>query len=133
MILVDTDGDVTRLVPWLLREGIHGVLAAGTAGGRGRPEASPAVPRPPHGGALQQDGHESRRGGDARRIRAARAADENRRIHPQRRSPEPRPAFRSNNIAAICGCLKSTRGFSPRSPSVRRIEICVTATPLLPA
>ena len=26
MILVDTDGDVTRLVPWLLREGIHGVL-----------------------------------------------------------------------------------------------------------
>ena len=24
--LVDTDGDVTRLVPWLLREGIHGVL-----------------------------------------------------------------------------------------------------------
>ncbi len=26
MILVDTDGDVTRLVPWLLREGIQGVL-----------------------------------------------------------------------------------------------------------
>ena len=26
VILVDTDGDVTRLVPWLLREGIHGVL-----------------------------------------------------------------------------------------------------------
>ena len=25
-ILVDTDGDVTRLVPWLLREGIQGVL-----------------------------------------------------------------------------------------------------------
>ena len=26
MILVDTDGDVTQMVPWLLREGIHGVL-----------------------------------------------------------------------------------------------------------
>ena len=26
MILVDTDGDVTRMVPWLTREGIHGVL-----------------------------------------------------------------------------------------------------------
>jgi hypothetical protein len=26
VILVDTDGDVTRLVPWLLREGIRGVL-----------------------------------------------------------------------------------------------------------
>jgi hypothetical protein len=26
IILVDTDGDVTRLVPWLRREGIHGVL-----------------------------------------------------------------------------------------------------------
>jgi len=26
IILVDTDGDVTRMVPWLLREGIHGVL-----------------------------------------------------------------------------------------------------------
>ena len=26
MIFVDTDGDVTRMVPWLLREGIHGVL-----------------------------------------------------------------------------------------------------------
>jgi uroporphyrinogen-III decarboxylase len=25
-VLVDTDGDVTRLAPWLLREGIHGVL-----------------------------------------------------------------------------------------------------------
>jgi uroporphyrinogen-III decarboxylase len=25
-ILVDTDGDVTRMVPWLRREGIHGVL-----------------------------------------------------------------------------------------------------------
>jgi hypothetical protein len=25
-ILVDTDGDVTRMVPWLLGEGIHGVL-----------------------------------------------------------------------------------------------------------
>jgi hypothetical protein len=25
-ILVDTDGDVTRLVPWLLQEGVHGVL-----------------------------------------------------------------------------------------------------------
>ena len=26
MILIDTDGDVTRLVPWLMREGIQGVL-----------------------------------------------------------------------------------------------------------
>jgi hypothetical protein len=26
LILVDTDGDVTRLVPWLLREGVQGVL-----------------------------------------------------------------------------------------------------------
>lgn len=26
IIFVDTDGDVTRMVPWLLREGIHGVL-----------------------------------------------------------------------------------------------------------
>ncbi len=26
VILVDTDGDVTRMVPWLLREGIQGVL-----------------------------------------------------------------------------------------------------------
>ena len=26
MIFVDTDGDVTRIIPWLLREGIHGVL-----------------------------------------------------------------------------------------------------------
>ncbi len=26
MVIVDTDGDVTKLVPWLLREGIHGVL-----------------------------------------------------------------------------------------------------------
>jgi hypothetical protein len=26
VILVDTDGDVTRLVPWLLREGVQGVL-----------------------------------------------------------------------------------------------------------
>jgi hypothetical protein len=26
VILVDTDGDVTRLVPWMLREGIQGVL-----------------------------------------------------------------------------------------------------------
>jgi hypothetical protein len=26
LVIVDTDGDVTRLVPWLLREGIHGVL-----------------------------------------------------------------------------------------------------------
>ncbi len=26
LVFVDTDGDVTRLVPWLLREGVHGVL-----------------------------------------------------------------------------------------------------------
>ncbi len=26
VVLVDTDGDVTRLVPWLLREGVQGVL-----------------------------------------------------------------------------------------------------------
>jgi hypothetical protein len=26
VILVDTDGDVTRMIPWLLREGIQGVL-----------------------------------------------------------------------------------------------------------
>ena len=26
MIIVDTDGDVTRMVPWLMRKGIHGVL-----------------------------------------------------------------------------------------------------------
>ena len=26
VILVDTDGDVTRMAPWLLREGIRGVL-----------------------------------------------------------------------------------------------------------
>jgi hypothetical protein len=26
IVLVDTDGDVTRMVPWLQREGIHGVL-----------------------------------------------------------------------------------------------------------
>ena len=26
IVLVDTDGDVTKLVPWLLGEGIHGVL-----------------------------------------------------------------------------------------------------------
>ena len=26
VIFVDTDGDVTRMVPWLLREGIQGVL-----------------------------------------------------------------------------------------------------------
>jgi hypothetical protein len=26
IVLVDTDGDVTRMVPWLLGEGIHGVL-----------------------------------------------------------------------------------------------------------
>ena len=26
MVIVDTDGDVTRMVPWLTREGIHGVL-----------------------------------------------------------------------------------------------------------
>lgn len=26
MVLVDTDGDVTKLVPWLLGEGLHGVL-----------------------------------------------------------------------------------------------------------
>jgi hypothetical protein len=26
VVLIDTDGDVTRMVPWLLREGIHGVL-----------------------------------------------------------------------------------------------------------
>ena len=26
LILVDTDGDVTQLAPWLMREGIHGVL-----------------------------------------------------------------------------------------------------------
>jgi hypothetical protein len=37
VVLVDTDGDVTRLVPWLLREGIQGVLPlerqAGVDGG----------------------------------------------------------------------------------------------------
>ncbi len=26
VVLADTDGDVTRLVPWLFREGVHGVL-----------------------------------------------------------------------------------------------------------
>ena len=26
LVFVDTDGDVTKLVPWMLREGIHGVL-----------------------------------------------------------------------------------------------------------
>ena len=26
VVMVDTDGDVTRLVPWLLREGVQGVL-----------------------------------------------------------------------------------------------------------
>jgi uroporphyrinogen-III decarboxylase len=26
VVLVDTDGDVTKLVPWLMREGLHGVL-----------------------------------------------------------------------------------------------------------
>jgi hypothetical protein len=26
LVIVDTDGDVTKLVPWLMREGIHGVL-----------------------------------------------------------------------------------------------------------
>jgi hypothetical protein len=26
VVLVDTDGDVTKMVPWLMREGLHGVL-----------------------------------------------------------------------------------------------------------
>jgi hypothetical protein len=26
LVIVDTDGDVTKLVPWVMREGIHGVL-----------------------------------------------------------------------------------------------------------
>ena len=26
VVLVDTDGDVTKMVPWLMREGMHGVL-----------------------------------------------------------------------------------------------------------
>jgi Uroporphyrinogen decarboxylase (URO-D) len=26
IVIIDTDGDVTRLVPWLTREGVHGVL-----------------------------------------------------------------------------------------------------------
>ena len=42
-VLVDTDGDVTRLVPWLMREGIAGRAAAGAAGGRGRHGDPPPV------------------------------------------------------------------------------------------
>ena len=45
VVLVDTDGDVTQLVPWLLREGIHGVLPlerqAGVDGMRLAARASP--------------------------------------------------------------------------------------------
>ena len=52
-ILVDTDGDVTRLVPWLLCEDLHGVFPPDAPGGRGRPGTSPPLPPLVHGGALQ--------------------------------------------------------------------------------
>jgi len=49
VILVDTDGDVTRMVPWLLREG-SGRLAAGTAGGRRWDGLAKTIPAVMHGG-----------------------------------------------------------------------------------
>ena len=66
IMLVDTDGDVTRLVPWLLREGIRGRAAAGAAGGRRWHGVAAQFPELRHGRPLRQDDHEPGRGGDAR-------------------------------------------------------------------
>ena len=65
--IVDTDGDVTQLVPWLLREGIAGVLPLERQAGVDGAALRAQFPAAGHGRPLRQDDHAARRSGDARR------------------------------------------------------------------
>ena len=87
MILVDTDGDVTQAGPLAARRR-HRTACCRWNGRRSVDgmHVAQAIPHAADGRPLRQDGHEPRRGGDPRGIRAAAAPDRRRRIHPQRRS-----------------------------------------------
>ena len=87
-VIVDTDGDVTRLVPWLLREGIHGVLPlerqAGVDGMKLRQQFPTLGMIGHYDKMVMSRGEAAMRG----RVRAAHAADAERRVHSQRRPPD---------------------------------------------
>ena len=88
MPFVDTDGDVTLLVPWLAELGVDGVLPlerqAGVDGMRLR-ERYPRLRMVGHFDKMTMNQGEA---GDARGVRAAPAADEEGRVHPQRGPPD---------------------------------------------
>ena len=92
-LIMDTDGDVTMLVPWLQEIGVRGVLPlerqAGVDGLKLRQQFPGFFLRRP----FRQDDHEPRRAGHARRVRAARSPDEIRWFHPQCRSPDASGRF----------------------------------------
>ena len=92
--IVDTDGDVTQLVPWLLREGIEGVLPLERQAGVDGMALRAQFPAAAHGRPLRQDGDEPRRSGDARRVRATAAADADRAASSPASTTRPRPASR---------------------------------------
>ena len=58
--IVDTDGDVTLMVPWLLREGIRGVLPLERQAGVDGMDLRRAFPQRVPGRPLQQDDHGQR-------------------------------------------------------------------------
>ena len=60
LTIVDTDGDVTLLVPWLLEQWGRRRAATGTAGGRRWDVPAHSVPQPQNGRPLRQDGHAAR-------------------------------------------------------------------------
>ena len=88
MPFVDTDGDVTLLVPWLAEVGVNGVLPLERQAGVDGMRLRAALPAPADGRPLRQDDHEPGRSRHARGVRAAGAADEDGRLHPQRGSPD---------------------------------------------
>ena len=106
VILVDTDGDVTRMVPWLLREGIQGVLPLERQAGVDGMALRRQFPR------LRMVGHYDKmvmnrgRSGHAGGVRAARAADEKRRLHPQRRPSDPAGRFARTDTATYLRLLE---------------------------
>ena len=86
--VVDSDGDITRAIPWFERAGIDAILPLERQAGvdlQAIREKHPAFPmhRP-----LRQDGHAPRRGRHAAGIRTPAAGRATGRIHHQLRSPD---------------------------------------------
>ena len=113
--LVDTDGDVTLMVPWLMREGIRGVLPLERQAGVDGMELRQAYPAGLPGGPLRQDGDGQGRGGDARRIRTTPAPDALGRLHSERRSPD-----------ATARVARPVSALPPPAGRVHRALTCMT-------